>query len=613
MMTKFDVYERADGREYMGGFDQDSDECIGELINLLAEFGPKRALTFLNVHHWSSEIVRQEPHTRRDSSGIPMQMFRYAFGIATSVSNDPSNESDDVRYSDIVHVLRSVQMSHSIEDIDPSPENDSGIELPDETRISDAVRDRELTVSRTAYDSQYIDAMRRAYTPFQTEFLQYKGIDISKSVDYAIQLIDLFSERVNDICRELRRYEIECLRIIGAYNEWQEDHDDLSASKFHETAIFKELKYAEKIARDELLQAAENRLWMSKWELKQYIDPMYEHRFENFLDQISIAVGSTDFRSPFDHNPIDEYPLIVCDNEYMVPVPMQFSYALAQKFYYDLWDIAEEENKEFGHRWGDYVEYWTEDIFRNLFPDAEIETNIKYGVEGMNTESDPEEISQLPESDVLIRKDEYLIVAECKTKRLNVKSRSGDYELIKEDLAEGIAHGADQSDRLIKGLSQDKIEFPKDKTELDIDFEQVEEYIPLVVVGTPYDLIATKEYTGLINDECVTPYVASTYDLEIISKTLIHSKQCSSDDFIEYVNKRINMAEKGYIHSMDEIDYTGMYISGNLERWIPILDAGLGDEPHARLFIGNSSNVTEKLVGDYFSYSMMDLGWSEFI
>jgi hypothetical protein len=89
---------------------------------------------------------------------------------------------------------------------------------------------------------------------------------------------------------------------LGAYYEWQERRENPSAAAFIETRRYRELKLAEQIARETLLQTAESRLWVTKWELSQLIRPEYPYRFDRFLDEISISVGDCDFRSPFEHN-----------------------------------------------------------------------------------------------------------------------------------------------------------------------------------------------------------------------------------------------------------------------------------------------------------------------
>jgi hypothetical protein len=179
----------------------------------MRKLGPKKSLTQLNIHHWASEIVRSEEYGHRDHAGLPSQMFRYALGLVTTISNKTTDD-DNLSYFDLVNELRSISASYTAKDAEEHPETGIDPWASDEQVIRSAVRDRELLASRQAYDSQYIDAMRRSYTPFQTEFLEHRGIDMSKSIEYATQLLDIFSDRIEEICHDIRRYQTECLRIL---------------------------------------------------------------------------------------------------------------------------------------------------------------------------------------------------------------------------------------------------------------------------------------------------------------------------------------------------------------------------------------------------------------
>jgi hypothetical protein len=285
----------------------------------------------------------------------------------------------------------------------------------------------------------------------------------------------------------------------------------------------------------------------------------------------------------------------------MVPVIAWFSYALSQRLYYTLRDIERETGEEFGHRWGDYVEYWAEDSIRHSLPSADVAMNLEYTLE---------EDSKEYECDLLVRQADTLLIVECKSKRLTVGSRSGDYDQTQEDIAKGVEKGTEQADRLLSGLKQNEVEFSKNIDELGIDPDGVDQYIPIVVSGSSYGRIATREYPRTLSQKYHTSYVLNVYDLEILCEVL------QSKNIVQYISLRIDINKKGYVKSMDEQDYLGMYITGDLERWLPILEAGLADGeagladgPYAQLAIGGSDQVVARRVGDRFSHRTFNLDW----
>lgn len=576
------------------------EDIINQLKAQIKRFGVKRTLTHLVIQMWASEIVEQEIHSHLDQAGLPAQMYRYGLGLATSIDNETTESSDSVSYFDIISSLRSLSFSLSLEEIEEQPVDKSWPIESVENAVVSAARDKELIVGIQAYDSQYIDAMRRSYIPFQDEFLKNRGLDMYKSVAYSDSLINIFSTRISDTIQAIRQYEIECLRILGSYYI-KKDNRDLSIEEFTKTKLFDELKTAEKIAWQHLVETAKNGLWMTKKELVKLVDPMSPYRFDIFIDEISMVVGEGNFASPFDHNPIDEFPLIQYDGEYLVPSTPLFSYALSQRFYYTLRDIEQETNKEIGNKWGNYVEYWTEDCVRKGLPNTNINTNVVYELN---------ENSQKYESDVIIKFGNTLLAIECKSKKLKVSSRSGDYNSIEEDISRGIKKATKQADRIINGLRKNTATIISCNEGEVADFNQVDRYIPIVVVGASYGKIATKEYTRMLPEDLLTPYVVNIYDLEIICEVL------DDHDLVEYIDTRIDINKKGYIGSMDEQDYLGSYISGELEKWLPILEAGYAEDepglnngPFAQLRIAGSDHVVQDIIGERFSNNNVKLSW----
>jgi hypothetical protein len=88
MLTQFWAYEKERDLEYMGGYSSNSETCIKDALSTMRKLGPKKSLTQLNIHHWASEIVRSEEYGHRDHAGLPSQMFRYALGLVTTISDE---------------------------------------------------------------------------------------------------------------------------------------------------------------------------------------------------------------------------------------------------------------------------------------------------------------------------------------------------------------------------------------------------------------------------------------------------------------------------------------------------------------------------------------------
>lgn len=595
MVTKFSKYEDFHGRDYMGGLDQNLDDVIERTVNDIRSFGPKNTLTHLIIHSIASEEVANDPFIHRDEAGLPQQLFRYGIGLAMSIDPTENIECSEVTYFDIVHDLRAIWIAILV---DETQKDAAGSISNEEFDLSSAARDRELTVSRMAFSGQYLDEMRRGYTPFQHEFFEYKGLDISQSVEYAKEMVRDFTQRLHSILNLIVKYKGICLQILGRYQNWQEKNTEGSISQFRSSPVHQELKKAENQIEQELYDLAQNKLWVSENGLHFALSPRNERKPSKFIQTVSSKIQDRNFRSPFGHNPFDEFPLIEYQDEYLVTEPMFFAYSLAQRFFYTLRDIERQEDEvEVGNRWGAHFEHWASDSAYLAFPEENVMTSVHY-----KTDKDRE-------SDMVINHDGKLLVCECKGQRITLDSRRGDLESLKGDMLDGIGKGAKQATQLINGIKEDEkdLEFLKKHSDFSPHPDDFSSYLPVVILGLPYDRLGTSEYVKILKDSWLTPFVVSVYDWEIICDLL------TPDEIIEYISERINMNRKRYARGMDEQDYLGHYVSGRLEEFKPILEAGVDENnisnPTANLILQGGENIVQNRIGNRYILERDDPIW----
>ena len=93
----------------------------------------------------------------------------------------------------------------------------------------------------------------------------------------------------------------------------------------------------------------------------------------------------------------------------------------------------------------------------------------------------------------------------------------------------------------------------------EFNLEDHREIIPVVVLGEQYDAISTNFYDIATDSVEFTPYVVSVMNLDIICEAFT-----SPNQFIHYVNSRINQVQDNKFLSVDEIDYLGLFIDGGM-------------------------------------------------
>ncbi len=219
-----------------------------------------------------------------------------------------------------------------------------------------------------------------------------------------------------------------------------------------------------------------------------------------------------------------------------------FTRALSKTFFYDLnnmntdSDITLELN--FNHR-GELLEYWSYDRVNQLFQKG---GNVFHSVSWGNEEIDLVAIF-----------DSTAVIIEVKSKFLTDDARKGDISKIKKDMNKGILAGVSQADRKIKNLQQGEWSLGDAISHESAQSEKITEFLPMVVMGGEYDRLATMDYVSLIDDQTLIPYVVSIYDLDLLSRIL------NVEHFIKFLRFRINAAKDGQIHSVDELDFLGLY------------------------------------------------------
>lgn len=585
MTSRYSKYADHRGSSFENVIDQSEEEIIDELKTAIRNFGRENTLTHLVVSSMASKLMGNDPSIGWDYVLLPAQAYRYCFGLIASIEDDDLVESS--HYLDVIHPLRKFLLKPNKIDYttseDPSEEEYTPFESSPHDIMSHA-QNRELTVSRIAFDGQFIDGMRRGYTPFQHEFLEYTDIDMDIFVDYSISIAKVIGDRLMEIADSIRSHESDCLRTLGEYAQRVESDSDYPVSEFAKSDVYDELKKAEQISLNELIKRSHDRLWIGKNELKSHIQPKYDHKFDNYLERMSINLGDGSMKSPFEFNPIDRSPLIQSDGKFLIIPPMFFAYALSKTFIYDLRDLAKEiDNFDPSDRWGSHVEHWTYDILRSTFDRSSIHRSVDYKVDDTR------------ETDFLLKDGNTLFVIECKAKALTQGSKKGEFKTIQNDFEEGINKGAKQAHIVIEGIKNNSIKYLNDHEELEIDNSDIDTYIPIVVVRDHYDRLATKEYVHLINEEYRIPYVIGIYNLEILVDAFL------IEDMKEYILERIYMNKKGYVAGNDERDYMGAAKSGMLDKMKPILEAGFDEQPSIQHSLKDYSDALPQWIAEKHS------------
>ena len=558
-------------------------DIIQQLRDLLSTADTRQIICSLGENFVMSSTIAVDPETHKDGVGIPPKMMEYLLGLLCTI--DPS-DSDGVPYEEIHETTDTLTQSLILHLVD----DETGIKsLPEEQQhqhfIEAEVLTRELTAGRFVYPSQYLEAAKRAYTPHDEILQDEVGFTIQEAIQISKSLTETYNERYQQVIDKFGELSRLSHLAHGAMIRYTEQYDD-EEEGMEAYLASDEIKDAkQKISKTgEEYQEAKRNLWIEKSTLFEECSDE-EQPLENFLNRMSVSLGSvreSDFTFPYEHNPIHESPILEHNGEYIIPHFNAFYRALAETYYYDLishpeYGSQDEHGGEFGQKWGNYVEEWGQDSLLKLFPEEDVFMNPEYTINGDRYESD-----------IVILHNETCIVIECKTQKLTLPTRRGDYQKVRDDVLSGIGEGHDQASRFINNLQNGEVtEITTNNGTVSVDGTSINQYLPIILLREQYDWIGTTEYGSITNISNNLPYVASVYDLEVICECLN-----SPERFSDYIEKRIEVSRAQKLASPDELDYLGAYLDNGLE----VLDM----QDDIRVNTVDFAHIVEEKVGEHF-------------
>jgi hypothetical protein len=444
---------------------------------------------------------------------------------------------------------------------------------------------RETAAGRHYFWEQPIEAARRAYQPHDQAMRDHFGFTIDEAISFQQYVENILNIVFQKAMEPVYDADIDLYSdrdSLDAFQEFIEDEGRLP--RFSELPDHDEdVRRIERI--HELMGDRTAYLWVPESLLHNHLpEDKDKDKFRAFLDRFSVELGEwehplgPDFWSIDDLNPLHVHPYIRCKEQILLPhiaVPRR---ALMTTFYYDLIQIDSYEG-EFGNRWGEYIEDWAYDSLTTLFNEENILLNPDY-------ETDDRVINEF--TDIVVDTGETIFLIECKAAKLNIDTRSGDFQALKRDLEDGVGKATAQLEECLSILrsTEDSFKIETNGRYWDLDIKDNQNIVPVVVLGEQYDAISTNFYDIATDDVPFTPYVVNVMNLDIICEALT-----GSEYFTQYVTGRINQVRNNEFLSVDEIDYLGLFIDEEI---------GFPELPEQRAQLRDFSHQVRQTINDKY-------------
>ncbi len=213
-------------------------------------------------------------------------------------------------------------------------------------------------------------------------------------------------------------------------------------------------------------------------------------------------------------------------------------------------------------------------LLSGMLGSAQVHGGLKYFAPDPKTgeaSGPPEHYSRECEADGLLIADDIALIIEAKAGNLQMRSRSGDARVLKQNLERLIGAASSQAKRLHDLIVRDNRIRLRDGKWLDVS--GVREVHPIAVSLEDLSGLATAA-TGLLKNQIISldfvPWMVSLYDLRVIGEIVQHGAE-----LILYVRRRTNPEIVRTHFGFDELDFFMAFLGGGLRT---------DREPHEAVF-----------------------------
>ncbi|MDY3528324.1 hypothetical protein PG593_00840 [Riemerella anatipestifer] len=263
----------------------------------------------------------------------------------------------------------------------------------------------------------------------------------------------------------------------------------------------------------------------------------------NLNDDINL---NNSFSDICDSNYFKIKPVIKTKNDYILPLPSLLATAFYENFFYWMLEDESYEKKALNNR-GLIAEKIVYDLISEKYSNVNIYKNIHV------KETKEKTITDL---DILLQKDDRLIIFQVKSKKLTELSKQGNITKYEKDFNQAISQAYEQAIRPYYHLYNQKCKLINNGTDLSIERPNKIHSICVVLDSFPSLNTHIRLFYNIKKD---TPIALSIFDLEIMLTFFDDINQLF--DYLEIRNQMM-----GKLVSEEEISLLQAFLSNNIQQ-----------------------------------------------
>lgn len=282
-------------------------------------------------------------------------------------------------------------------------------------------------------------------------------------------------------------------------------------------------------------------------------DPILKsnENYINILDLFSCNINDDNhlndsFNDICDSNYFKIKPIIKVKNDYILPLPSLLATAFYENFFYWILEDKSYEKQALKNR-GIIAEEIVYNLISKKFPDSNIYKNI------LVKETKEKTITDL---DILLQKDDRLIIFQVKSKKLTELSKQGNIAKYEKDFDQAISQAYEQAIRPYYHLYNQKCKLINNGAKLSIERPNKIHSICIVLDSFPSLNTHIRLFYDTKKD---APIALSIFDLETMLSFFNDINQ-----FFDYLDIRNQMM--GKLVSEEEISLLQAFLSNNIKK-----------------------------------------------
>jgi len=312
-----------------------------------------------------------------------------------------------------------------------------------------------------------------------------------------------------------------------------------------------------RIPKGSLANVAKIAITLSKKELLKHTR-IPSSRLDSLVSRLAQELGTLPkLTNHADFNHLYERPIVKHNDLLLVPLPLVLCQAVSETFYYDVIQQDPAYLAKFEETKGKVSEARCVRFFSQSIPQDFLFPNLI-----LRDKQTEEEIA-----DLIALIDDTLLIVQNKSKHLTLQAQRGNREALHKDIQESIIRAYNQCLKAQTSLLSGRLTTLSNQRwkSIALTLSRIRKMHFIITLEDRYHILLLKDLQPLVDFAGKGyPFIVNHYDLDIMTSLL-----STPHEFLDYLEKRLELNREGKTIVLDELDLLGYYLMSNRSFALP--------------------------------------------